>query len=74
MSSDGDDDEEQSSPHADSRSVIRLRPPLSLLCGALQTAGLNELLSQQGALTLFAPTSEAFTALAPAELQALLSQ
>uniref|UniRef100_H3CBW8 Transforming growth factor-beta-induced protein ig-h3 n=1 Tax=Tetraodon nigroviridis TaxID=99883 RepID=H3CBW8_TETNG len=44
----------------------------SLLVDALQKTGLVELLSQQGALTLFAPTNEAFYALTPAEHSALL--
>lgn len=47
---------------------------LSLLVDALQKTGLVELLSQQGALTLFAPTNEAFYALTPAEHSALLGQ
>uniref|UniRef100_A0A3B5MIS7 Transforming growth factor-beta-induced protein ig-h3 n=1 Tax=Xiphophorus couchianus TaxID=32473 RepID=A0A3B5MIS7_9TELE len=39
------------------------------LVGAIQTAGMTELLNQQGALTFFAPTDEAFRALPPAELR-----
>lgn len=74
MRCDGGDEEEQSHASADSRSVTQTPPPLSLLRGALQTAGLNQQLSQQGGLTLFAPTNEAFRALEPAELRALLSQ
>lgn len=49
------------------------RPP-SLLVGALQTAAMTELLTQQGPFTLFAPTNEAFNALLPAELSQLMGE
>uniref|UniRef100_A0A3B5PPJ8 Transforming growth factor-beta-induced protein ig-h3 n=1 Tax=Xiphophorus maculatus TaxID=8083 RepID=A0A3B5PPJ8_XIPMA len=44
------------------------------LVGAIQTASMTELLNQQGALTFFAPTDEAFRALPPAELSRLLGE
>lgn len=49
-------------------------PTFSLLVGAIQTAGMTELLNQQGALTFFAPTNDAFNALAPAELSKLMRE
>lgn len=49
-------------------------PPLSLLVGAIQTAGLTELLNQQGELTFFAPTNQAFNTLQPNELNKLLRE
>lgn len=48
--------------------------PLSLLVGAIQTAGLTELLNQQGELTFFAPTNQAFNTLQPNELNKLLRE
>ncbi|MBD3883723.1 fasciclin domain-containing protein [Phormidium tenue FACHB-886] len=44
----------------------------STLTSALQAAGLTETLSQGGPYTVFAPTNEAFNALPPETLQALL--
>lgn len=44
----------------------------SLLVGAIQTAGMTELLNQQGALTFFAPTNAAFSTLPQAELNKLM--
>jgi uncharacterized surface protein with fasciclin (FAS1) repeats len=44
----------------------------STLASALSAAGLTETLSQAGPYTVFAPTNEAFNALPPETLQALL--
>ncbi|TWW55494.1 Transforming growth factor-beta-induced protein ig-h3 [Takifugu flavidus] len=52
--------------------VLKDDDRFSLLVGALQTAGMTQLLSQQGALSLFAPTNEAFNALPPSELSRLM--
>eukprot|EP00066_Takifugu_rubripes_P026572 XP_011615838.1 PREDICTED: transforming growth factor-beta-induced protein ig-h3-like [Takifugu rubripes] len=52
--------------------VLKDDDRFSLLVGALQTAGMTQLLSQQGALSLFAPTNEAFNALPPGELSRLM--
>ncbi|XP_014906021.1 transforming growth factor-beta-induced protein ig-h3 [Poecilia latipinna] len=52
--------------------VLKADERFSQLVGAIQTAGMTELLHQQGALTFFAPTNEAFRALPPAELSQLL--
>ncbi|XP_027865434.1 transforming growth factor-beta-induced protein ig-h3 [Xiphophorus couchianus] len=52
--------------------VLKADERFSQLVGAIQTAGMTELLNQQGALTFFAPTDEAFRALPPAELSRLL--
>ncbi|XP_014851138.1 PREDICTED: transforming growth factor-beta-induced protein ig-h3 [Poecilia mexicana] len=52
--------------------VLKADERFSQLVGAIQTAGMTELLHQQGALTFFAPTNEAFRALPPAELSRLL--
>lgn len=49
-------------------------PSQSLLVGAIQTAGMTELLNQQGALTFFAPTNQAFGALPQAELSNLMRE
>lgn len=49
-------------------------PSRSLLVGAIQTAGMTELLNQQGALTFFAPTNRAFGALPQAELSNLMRE
>uniref|UniRef100_A0A4W6BMH3 Transforming growth factor-beta-induced protein ig-h3 n=1 Tax=Lates calcarifer TaxID=8187 RepID=A0A4W6BMH3_LATCA len=40
--------------------VLKADDRFSLLVGAIQTAGITELLNQQGALTFFAPTNDAF--------------
>uniref|UniRef100_A0A8C3A354 Transforming growth factor-beta-induced protein ig-h3 n=1 Tax=Cyclopterus lumpus TaxID=8103 RepID=A0A8C3A354_CYCLU len=45
-----------------------------LLVGAVQTSGMTELLNQQGALTFFAPTNDAFNALPRAELNQLMRE
>uniref|UniRef100_A0A1A7YNM2 Transforming growth factor-beta-induced protein ig-h3 n=1 Tax=Iconisemion striatum TaxID=60296 RepID=A0A1A7YNM2_9TELE len=52
--------------------VLKADERFSLLVGAIQTAGMTELLNQQGALTFFAPTNEAFSALPQAELNNLM--
>uniref|UniRef100_A0A3P9P597 Transforming growth factor-beta-induced protein ig-h3 n=2 Tax=Poecilia reticulata TaxID=8081 RepID=A0A3P9P597_POERE len=52
--------------------VLKADERFSQLVGAIQTAGMTELLNQQGALTFFAPTDEAFRAQPPAELSRLL--
>ncbi|CAJ1059320.1 transforming growth factor-beta-induced protein ig-h3 isoform X1 [Xyrichtys novacula] len=52
--------------------VLKADDRFSLLVGAIQTAGMTELLNQQGALTFFAPTNEAFSAMPPAELNKLM--
>lgn len=49
-------------------------PSSSLLVGAIQTAGMTELLNQQGALTFFAPTNAAFNALAKPDLNRLMRE
>uniref|UniRef100_A0AAQ5XIN1 Transforming growth factor-beta-induced protein ig-h3 n=1 Tax=Amphiprion ocellaris TaxID=80972 RepID=A0AAQ5XIN1_AMPOC len=43
--------------------VLKADDRFSLLVGAIQTAGMTELLNQQGTLTFFAPTNDAFNAL-----------
>ncbi|KAL6117202.1 tgfbi [Pungitius sinensis] len=52
--------------------VLKSESRFSVLVGAVQTAGMTELLNQQGALTLFAPTNEAFSAMPPADLSRLM--
>lgn len=52
--------------------VLKADDRFSLLVGAVQTAGMTELLNQQGALTFFAPTNDAFNALPPSELNRLM--
>uniref|UniRef100_A0A3B4BKI5 Transforming growth factor-beta-induced protein ig-h3 n=1 Tax=Periophthalmus magnuspinnatus TaxID=409849 RepID=A0A3B4BKI5_9GOBI len=44
----------------------------SILVGALQTAGMTELLNQPGALTFFAPTNDAFNSIPTAERNRLM--
>jgi hypothetical protein len=44
----------------------------SLLTGALQTAGMTELMNQQKLLTVFAPTNDAFNTIPRPELNRLL--
>merc|ERR1719427_689913 len=43
--------------------VLKADDRFSLLVGAIQTAGLTELMNQQGSHTVFAPTNDAFNAL-----------
>ncbi|KAF7654508.1 hypothetical protein LDENG_00068950 [Lucifuga dentata] len=52
--------------------VLKAGDQFSLLVGAIQKAGMTELLNQQGALTFFAPTNEAFNALPQPELNKLM--
>ncbi|XP_041846257.1 transforming growth factor-beta-induced protein ig-h3 isoform X2 [Melanotaenia boesemani] len=52
--------------------VLKADDRFSMLVGAIQTAGMTELLNQQGALTLFAPTNDAFNTLPQAELSRML--
>ncbi|KAK2904589.1 transforming growth factor-beta-induced protein ig-h3 [Channa argus] len=52
--------------------VLKADDRFSGLVDAIQTAGMTELLNQQGALTFFAPTNDAFNALPPSELSKLL--
>ncbi|XP_059202935.1 transforming growth factor-beta-induced protein ig-h3 [Centropristis striata] len=52
--------------------VLKADDRFSMLVGAIQTAGMTELLNQPGALTFFAPTNDAFNALPRAELNRLL--
>uniref|UniRef100_A0A8D3CBR1 Transforming growth factor-beta-induced protein ig-h3 n=1 Tax=Scophthalmus maximus TaxID=52904 RepID=A0A8D3CBR1_SCOMX len=52
--------------------VLKADDRFSVLVGAIQTAGMTELLNQQRALTFFAPTNDAFNTLPRAELNKLL--
>uniref|UniRef100_A0A8C6SQG2 Transforming growth factor-beta-induced protein ig-h3 n=1 Tax=Neogobius melanostomus TaxID=47308 RepID=A0A8C6SQG2_9GOBI len=52
--------------------LLKNQDRFSVLVGALQTAGLTELLNQQGALTFFAPTNDAFNSIPTAERNRLL--
>ncbi|RVE67524.1 hypothetical protein OJAV_G00104430 [Oryzias javanicus] len=52
--------------------VLKADNRFSMLVGAIQTAGMTELLNQQGALTFFAPTDAAFREMPQAELNRLL--
>ena len=52
--------------------IAQTNPNLSTLVTALQAAGLVETLSGSGPFTVFAPTNEAFNALPPGTLDALL--
>lgn len=52
--------------------VLKADDRFSVLVGAIQTAGMTELLNQQGALTFFAPTNDAFSSTPQAELNRLL--
>lgn len=45
----------------------------STLVGAIQKAGLTELLNKKGTYTFFAPTNAAFSAIPPADLNRLMS-
>uniref|UniRef100_A0A6Q2Y8W7 Transforming growth factor-beta-induced protein ig-h3 n=1 Tax=Esox lucius TaxID=8010 RepID=A0A6Q2Y8W7_ESOLU len=47
---------------------------LSLLVGAIQTAGMTELMNQAGPHTVFAPTNDAFSALPKADLNRLMGK
>lgn len=52
--------------------VLKADDRFSQLVAAIQIAGMTELLNQQGALTFFAPTDEAFRAMPQAELNAIM--
>ncbi|XP_037635511.1 transforming growth factor-beta-induced protein ig-h3 [Sebastes umbrosus] len=52
--------------------VLKADDRFSLLVGAVQTAGMTELLNQQAALTFFAPTNAAFSAMPPPELNKMM--
>jgi len=52
--------------------ILKADDRFSLLVGAIQTAGMTEMLSQPGSLTFFAPTNDAFNALPRAELNRLM--
>uniref|UniRef100_A0A8C7XHT3 Transforming growth factor-beta-induced protein ig-h3 n=1 Tax=Oryzias sinensis TaxID=183150 RepID=A0A8C7XHT3_9TELE len=52
--------------------VLKADNRFSMLVGAIQTAGMTELLNQQGALTFFAPTDMAFREMPQAERSRLL--
>ncbi|XP_042339157.1 transforming growth factor-beta-induced protein ig-h3-like [Plectropomus leopardus] len=54
--------------------VLKADDRFSLLVGAIQTAGITELLNQQRALTFFAPTNDAFNALPQQELSKLMRE
>lgn len=47
--------------------------PYSTLVGAIQSAGLTELLNKKGTYTFFAPTNAAFSGVPSADLNRLLS-
>ena len=48
-------------------------PVLSTLVGAVTQAGLVDTLNSEGPFTIFAPTNDAFEAIPPADLQAVLA-
>ncbi|XP_031645446.1 LOW QUALITY PROTEIN: transforming growth factor-beta-induced protein ig-h3-like [Oncorhynchus kisutch] len=52
--------------------VLKADNRFSLLVGAIQTAGLTELMNQAGSHTVFAPTNDAFSALPKADLNKLM--
>ncbi|XP_030223999.1 transforming growth factor-beta-induced protein ig-h3 isoform X1 [Gadus morhua] len=52
--------------------VLKADDRFSLLTGALQTAGMTELMNQQKLLTVFAPTNDAFNTIPRPELNRLL--
>ncbi|AXE66521.1 hypothetical protein BBF93_17425 [Hyphomonas sp. CACIAM 19H1] len=52
--------------------VAATNPDFSTLLAAIDAAGLSETLAGPGPYTVFAPTNEAFAALAPGELDTLL--
>ncbi|XP_054647974.1 transforming growth factor-beta-induced protein ig-h3 [Dunckerocampus dactyliophorus] len=52
--------------------VLKADDRFSILVGAIQTAGMTELLNQPGALTFFAPTNDAFNAVPQSEASRLL--
>ncbi|CAB1324815.1 unnamed protein product [Coregonus sp. 'balchen'] len=52
--------------------VLKADNRFSLLVGAIQTAGMTELMNQAGPHTVFAPTNDAFSALPKADLNKLM--
>uniref|UniRef100_A0A673VM34 Transforming growth factor-beta-induced protein ig-h3 n=1 Tax=Salmo trutta TaxID=8032 RepID=A0A673VM34_SALTR len=52
--------------------VLKADDRFSLLVGAIQTAGMTELMNQAGPHTVFAPTNDAFSALPKADLNKLM--
>ncbi|XP_036404539.1 transforming growth factor-beta-induced protein ig-h3 isoform X2 [Megalops cyprinoides] len=52
--------------------VLKGDDRFSTLVGAIQTAGLTEMMNQPGTYTVFAPTNEAFSAMPAADLNKLL--
>ncbi|XP_016379609.1 transforming growth factor-beta-induced protein ig-h3-like [Sinocyclocheilus rhinocerous] len=52
--------------------VLKADDRFSTLVGAIQRAGLTELLNEKGAYTFFAPTNAAFSAMPPADLNKLM--
>ncbi|XP_060904617.1 transforming growth factor-beta-induced protein ig-h3 [Labrus mixtus] len=52
--------------------VLKADDRFSVLVGAIQTAGMTELLNQQGELTFFAPTNAAFSAMSQPERNKLM--
>lgn len=59
-------------PAGDIAATIKASPKYTILAKALDAANLTTVLKQQPGLTLFAPPDEAFQALPPATLQALM--
>uniref|UniRef100_A0A673L2Z2 Transforming growth factor-beta-induced protein ig-h3 n=1 Tax=Sinocyclocheilus rhinocerous TaxID=307959 RepID=A0A673L2Z2_9TELE len=53
--------------------VLKADDRFSTLVGAIQRAGLTELLNEKGAYTFFAPTNAAFSAMPPADLNKLMN-
>ncbi|XDV37062.1 hypothetical protein PO909_006745 [Leuciscus waleckii] len=52
--------------------VLKADDRFSTLVGAIQRAGLTELLNKKGTYTIFAPTNAAFSAVPPADLNKLM--
>ncbi|MEL7083175.1 MAG: fasciclin domain-containing protein [Cyanobacteria bacterium J06597_1] len=72
-SADWSDPEETILPEARTiAAVTESERSFSILAVALETAGLTDMLSEEGPFTIFAPTDDAFYALPPGQLEALL--
>lgn len=70
-----EDDKTNVDPTPNSTNIVELAkttPSLSTLVTALGSAGLDEVLSQDGPFTVFAPSNDAFGKLDPALLQTIL--
>ncbi|XP_029917728.1 transforming growth factor-beta-induced protein ig-h3 [Myripristis murdjan] len=52
--------------------ILKADDRFSVLVGAMQTAGMTELMNQQGVLTVFAPTNDAFNTMPKPELNKLM--